>query len=134
MGKFLSCGFSLIVEDNAGRVIYRSKARGLRPLMECVETHLAEMEGGVVRDKVVGRAAALILSYAKVSGVYTEVASKGALDHLAKAGIKTEVENAVVPAILNKDKSDVCPMEKLSVDYSNGPDFLKAALKARGQG
>lgn len=129
MGKFLSGGFSLIVEDRDGKVIYKSKERGLRPLIECVETHLAEMEGGVVRDKVAGRAAALLMSYAKVSNVYVEVASKGAVDHLAKAGIKTEVEN-LVPAILNENKNDVCPMEKLSVNYSNGSDFLKA-LKAR---
>lgn len=119
----------MIIENRDGKVIYMSKARGLSPLVECVETHLAEMEGGVVRDKVVGRAAALLLSYAKVSSVYVEVASKGALDHLAKAGIKTEVET-VVPAILNENKNDVCPMEKLSVNYSNGSDFLKA-LKAR---
>lgn len=127
--KFLKGGLTLIVEDRTGRVIYESKERGLRPLMECVEAHLAEMEGGTVRDKVVGRAAALLLSYAKVSSVYVEVASEGALEHLAKAGIKTEVETVIVPAILNEQKSDVCLMEKLSRKYSDGREFLKALSK-----
>lgn len=129
MGKFLSGGFALIVEDRDGKVIYRSKERGLHPLVECVETHLAEMEGGVVRDRVVGRAAALLLSYAKVSSVYVEVTSKGAVEHLAKAGIKTEAET-VVPAILNEKRDDICPMERMSRDYSDGREFLKA-LKTR---
>lgn len=129
MGRFLSGGFALIVEDRNGKVIYRSKERGLAPLVECVEARLAEMEGGVVRDKVVGRAAALLLSYAKVSGVYVEVASKGALEHLAKAGIIADAEK-VVPAILNGKRDDICPMEKLSGGYSDGMAFLKA-LKSR---
>ncbi len=119
----------MIVEDRDGKVIYRSKSRGLAPLVECVEARLAEMEGGTVNDKVVGRAAALLLSYAKVSSVYVEVASKGAVEHLAKAGIRTYAEK-VVPAILNEKRDDVCPMEKLSRDYSDGGEFLKA-LKPR---
>lgn len=126
--KFLKGGLTLIVEDRTGRVIYESKERGLRPLMECVEAHLEEMEGGMVRDKVVGRAAALLLSYAKVSSVYVEVASEGALEHLAKAGIRTDAEQ-VVPAILNEQKNDVCLMEKLSREYSDGREFLKALSK-----
>ncbi len=131
MGKFLSGGFALIVEDRDGKVIYRSKERGLAPLVECVEARLAEMEGGVVRDKVVGRAAALLLSYAKVSSVYVEVASKGAIDHLAKAGISADAET-IVPAILNEKRDDICPMEKMSRDYSDGREFLKA-LKPRSR-
>lgn len=127
--KFLNGGLTLIVEDRKGKVIYESKERGLYPLVACVETHLAEMEGGTVKDKVVGRAAALLLSYAKVSSVYVEVASDGAIEHLAKAGIRTDAET-IVPAILNGQKTDVCPMEKLSRDYSDGREFLKA-LKAR---
>lgn len=131
MGKFLNGGFALIVEDREGKVIYRSKERGLHPLVECVKPRLAEMEGGTVRDKVVGRAAALLLAYSKVSHVCAEVASEGAVDLLRRRGIKMETETAV-PAILNEKMDDACPMEKLSRDYSDGSKFLKA-LKTRRQ-
>lgn len=71
------------------------------------------MRGATVFDKMVGRAAAILLAYARVKEVWTPMVSKNARKILAgneiKLIFKKEVRN-----IMNRKGDDLCPMEKLS--------------------
>ena len=71
------------------------------------------MRGSTVFDKVVGRAAALLMIYGGVKKVMTPLISRGALIVLKRGGAKVEYQK-IVKCILNVKGDDLCPMEKMS--------------------
>jgi hypothetical protein len=71
------------------------------------------MYGAIAFDKIVGRAAAMLLAHAKVKEVWTPIVSQGAKKYLKKNKIKVEFKKEV-RNIMNRKGNDLCPMEKLS--------------------
>ncbi len=102
--------FALI---GGGKILYYSKSQGLKPLIFCVKKYRRQMRGAAVYDKVIGRAAALLLVYGRVRKVMTPLISRGGLAVLRRGGAETEYKK-IVRHILNAPGSDLCPMEKLS--------------------
>lgn len=94
-------------------ITYRSKDRGLAPLLFCLKNYRNEMRDAVVYDKIVGRAAVSLLAYAGVEKVLTPIISRGALAYLRKNGVIVEY-GKIVKNIMNRAGMDLCPMEKLS--------------------
>lgn len=109
---FSEKNWSFVLIKN-GKILYKSKADRLRPLILCIKKHKKEMRGAVVFDKIVGRAAALLLAYAKVKEVWTPTISQDAMKYLKKSKIKIEFKKEV-KNIMNQKGDDLCPMEKLS--------------------
>jgi hypothetical protein len=105
------------------KIIYQSKSQGLKPLIFCLKKYKRRMRGGRVFDKVIGRAAALLLAHGKAKEVWTPVVSVPALAVLRKNKIKT-VYQKKVKNIMNRDGSDFCPMEKRSRGKSS-KEFCK---------
>jgi len=101
----------VLIKD--GEIVYCSKDRGLKPLIFCLRNYKAQMQGAVVFDKIVGRAAALFLICGKVKKIFSLTISQGALNVLKENGVGMEYKKKV-ENILNKNSSDVCLMEKLS--------------------
>lgn len=96
-----------------GEILYKSKADRLKPLIFCIKKHKKEMRGAIVFDKIVGRAAATLLAYAKVKEIWTPIISQDAKKYLKKSKIKIEFKKEV-KNIMNQKRDDFCPMEKLS--------------------
>jgi hypothetical protein len=92
---------------------YKSKSQGLKPLVFCLRKYKKEMKNAVVYDKIVGLAAAMLLAYGKVKEVWTPIISKDARKYLEKHRIKI-IYKKEVKNILNKDGTDICPMEKIA--------------------
>ncbi len=109
---FIKKGWSFAL-IRGGKILYRSKSQGLRSLIFCVKNYRRQMRGAVVYDKVVGRAAALLLVYGGVKKVLMPIISRGALLILQRGGAETEYKK-IVRHILNQRGSDLCPMEKMS--------------------
>lgn len=122
----------VIVRD--GKVIFESRLSGVAGLIQAIESINGSLHSSSVADKIVGRAAALLLIYSHVSEVYAVTMSKWGLTVLEEAGIKAEYDN-LAPKILNRRGDDVCPFEKISLTVSS-PDeaykMLKAALTSFG--
>jgi len=112
LGYFLqkNWSFVLIKKD---KIIFKSKLKGLDPLVFCIKKYKKEMRGAVIFDKIVGRAAACLLAYTKVKEVWTPTISRDARRILAKTKIKV-VYKREVKSIMDRKGSDLCPMEKLS--------------------
>jgi hypothetical protein len=123
MKKYNNYSFVLI---NQGKTTYQSKSRGLTPLIFCFKNYQQEMRGVAVFDKVVGRAAALILAETGIKKVLTPLICEEAIKILRAKKIKVEYTKKV-KNILNRAGDDLCPMEKLSA----GKNFkeLKRALR-----
>ncbi len=111
-------GCSLVIVKE-GRVIARKEGRGIRPLFETVRELGEDIYGSSLADKVIGRAAAMLCIYAGIQAVYTRMASESAVSVLEDSGIAVRACE-IVPAILNRDMSGLCPMEK-TIDISSEP-------------
>jgi len=98
-----------------GEIIFRSKKSGVKGLLDFINKRDEEHEGVVIFDKIVGQAVAYLTVYLKAVEVYGVTGSKLAATALEKFKIRFYFQNTV-PNILNKDKNDLCPFEKLSID------------------
>ena len=83
---------------------------GIKPLMKWV-CQGSTFEGYSVADKIVGKAAAMLLVKLGVKAVYGEVASANGVELLRACGIDVTYGNLVL-YIENRDKSGCCPMEQ----------------------
>jgi hypothetical protein len=94
-------------------LIFRSKKSGVQGLLDFINEQGTDREGIVIFDKIVGQAVSYLAAYLKAGEVYGITGSKLAGKALDKFGIKFHFQNTV-PNILNKDGTDLCPMEKRS--------------------
>ncbi len=88
---------------------YKSKERGVKPLLSWLEQEL-ELEGAYVSDKVVGKAAAFLYVLMKVKAIHAFVLSQPAYEVLQRYNICVSYDS-LVPAIRNRDNTGYCPME-----------------------
>lgn len=118
---------ALIVEKD-GRTLFESPAPGLRAWLTCIAECGNELRGATAIDKIVGAAAAKLCLVAGVADIFAETASESALTLLTDAGVSAQAQH-VVPHILNRDGSDVCPMEKLSASVPDPQTFYAAVCQ-----
>jgi hypothetical protein len=81
-----------------------------------------------VADKIVGAAAAMLCAYSEVSSVFAVTISEEGIKMLQVNSIFYQFENRV-PNILNRDRTDICPFEKLAAGSRN-PKEAYAKLKS----
>lgn len=125
--KFLKSGWGLEI-CRWNEIIFRSKKSGVRGLLDFVNEQGEKREGVIIFDKIVGRAIALLAAYLKAKEVYGGTGSELGDRTLEKYKIKFYFQK-IVPNILNRDKTDLCPMEKLSLDKT--PEEFYNSLKQK---
>ena len=117
--RFLKTAWGLEVCLPAGRqgfkIIFPSKKSGVRGLLDFVNEQGEKHEGMIIFDKIVGQAVAFLAAYLKAKEVYGGTGSELAARSLEKYKISFYFQKTI-PNILNQDKTDLCPMEKLSLD------------------
>lgn len=121
-------GFACAVIKD-GVIIEAKKARGVSPLLSLMDEKPDSLKGAWVVDKVVGRAAAAICIATGVARVYALTASEEALLFLSTNGVRAEAFETV-PRILNRDKSDLCPLEK-ACEGLDDPGRMVEAVRAK---
>lgn len=94
-----------------GKEPYVSTAIGIKPLMVLLREDRNAFEGGVLADKVIGKAAAMMAVLGGVSELYGEVMSSAAIEYLEKQGIPYQYKE-LVPYITNRTHTGKCPMEE----------------------
>lgn len=109
-----------------GKIVYTSKLRGIAPMMRLIEQR-TDLKGFSAADKIVGKAAAMLLVLAGIREADTEVISMGALDVFQKYGINIHYR-VVTDKIRNRAGDGMCPMEK-AVACEDSPDRAYALLK-----
>ncbi len=120
-------GLSLFIERD-GEVVFESREPMLKPLFRLAARQPELLNGAVLVDKIVGRAAAMLAVLGGVAQVVTPMAGEAAAEVLHQAGIALYARR-IVPAIHNRDGSDLCPMEKLA-DTCASPQELFDRLAA----
>jgi hypothetical protein len=120
-----------------GKILFESDSSGIRGLLQAIEKLKKEMFGSSVADRVVGRAAALLLAYSHVNEVYAFVLSREGLKVLEENRIKVEYLN-LVQAVLDRTGKNICPFEKFSSEiksldkaYEQLKDFAEKFWKSK---
>lgn len=92
-----------------GDSVFTDTRRGVRPLLELLESGQA-LQGYFAADKVVGKGAAFLYALMGVRAVYAKVVSSPAKELLSRHHIDLTFETEV-PAIENRTKTGLCPIE-----------------------
>ena len=109
-----------------GDVVFTSTERGIKPLIEFIESH-TNMKDFSVADKIVGKAAAMLYVILGVKEVYSPVMSETAAEVFKNYNITYECDE-LTQNIINRNGDGICPMEETVKNISDpGEGF--AALK-----
>lgn len=105
-----------------GNVMFKSKDKGVQPLLDWMNSGNNYMSY-MIADKVIGRAAAFIDIAMGIREVYAEVISESAKTLLENNHVVVTADT-IVPEILNKDKTELCPLEKAVEGIENAAEAL----------
>ncbi len=104
--------------------------RGVADLYDLYQSDPLFMKGASMADKVVGKGAAALMVLGGMKTVYADIISTPALKLLREADVDVSYAKEV-PHIINRDKTDWCPLEaacdkrqSLADIYSAIQDFI----------
>lgn len=106
-----------VVRSTTGEIVEFHNP-GVKDLFSLVATRQQDFYGASVADRVIGRGAALLLAKCHVSQVYAQIISKHAFQVLQDAEIRIDYDK-IVPNIINRDGTDICPVEKLTINVTD---------------
>lgn len=106
-----------------------SEKSGIAPLMDFLSGDAEFLRGAKVADRVVGRAAAMLMIYGGVTEVFAMLISDHAIDTLSKNNIPFSYDKKT-EYILNRTKDGGCPMEQSCIGVDD-PAQAYAVLKAK---
>ena len=122
--------------------VYESDKNGLAPIFEKMDDRKNYFKDAYVADRVIGKAAAMLLVASGARGIYAEVMSESAKKFMEtvmydrtmgrnNAKLVEFEARSTVPYIKNKTNSGMCPMEAAVLDlerYDQAYDALKAVI------
>jgi len=104
-------GNSLMIYSH-GQLIFQSTSKGIRPHLEAIDKHGESLRGTLMVDKIVGRAAALLILYSEAAEAHTQVLSRPGKQVLDMHGLPTSYVE-LTDHIKLKDGSIYCPFERM---------------------
>ncbi len=107
-----------------GDSLYHSRHRGVRPLLEFLDSGI-DFSGFSAADKVVGKATAYLYCLLGIREVYAAILSDTAAAVFTKVGIPFSCETQV-PFIRNRTNTGLCPMETATKDIDDPVSALTA--------
>ena len=113
---------SLAIIKN-GEIIFTNSDFGIKPMYIAAMEFKDCLEGASVADKVIGRAAAMLLKYAEIKELHTDLISEKAFEVLESSNIKFEYEEKA-EYIINRDNTGMCPVETMSLNTDNIEELL----------
>ena len=118
--KLIEEDLSLVIVKK-GKVLFETQKEGITGFLEAIERLDKNLIAASAADKIVGVAAAMLCVYSGVTSVFALTISKEGIKVLIDNNIAYWLEKAV-PNILNRDKKDVCPFEKLAMISGNSEE------------
>ena len=102
-----------------GKCIFSEK-RGIASMMGFIADGV-DLSGYSVADLVVGKAAALLFVKCGIKRAFAKTLSESAKKVLELYGVDYEYET-LAAKIINRDGTDICPMEKAVLDTNNAEE------------
>lgn len=117
---------SLLVYKD-GNIVFQDE-HGIQPLL--IQIKKKGLKNAVVVDKVIGKAAALLMVYGKVKQVHTNIIAKDAIPVFEKYKVEYSY-NEVVDHIQNVKKDGLCPMEQKVLNVNSPKKAYKIFAKKK---
>ena len=112
-----------------GELVFSSAQEGLSPLVRAIEeAGLERLKGCVVADRVIGRAAALLICLMGAREAHALVMSKGALRALEEHGIIARARE-LVEHITAPNGQAPCPFERLVEDVEEPEEAYRLIVR-----
>lgn len=124
--QLLEGGAALAIVNGGGELTFNE--RGIKTLLSLQNGSLT---GAFAADKVVGKAAAMMMVRGGVTEVYAQLISRPALE-VFKAHNKICLYGEVVPYIINRDKTGLCPMEQAVLGVDDVDKAYKILVEKTG--
>lgn len=105
-----------------GEDILTSDKRGVAPMLGWIHEG-CDLRGYAAADRVVGKAAAMLFVKAGVCEIYAQTLSQSGKAFLESRGVTVHY-GELADHILNRDGSDVCPMERTVADVDDVDDGI----------
>jgi len=111
---------SLVIVKN-GKVIFETSKQGISGFLQAIEKQNKNLVAASAADKIVGVAAAMLCVYAGLSSIFALTISEAGIKVLEDNNIACVFERKVTN-ILNRNKTDICPFEKLATSSGNADE------------
>ena len=115
--------------------VFTSQERGVKPLLHLISDKKGFLKNASVADKVIGKAAALLMVLGEIKEVHTLIISEPAIKVFEKNNIPCYYDKKV-ERIVNRTGDGLCPMETLCLDveepkeaFQKITDFIKTMKK-----
>ncbi len=109
---------------------YESKKKGVAPLYDPLEKKPDFFKGCDVADRVIGKAAAMLLIKGKIKKLHAHLISEHAIQILDQYHISYTYDEKV-PFIQNRTGTGMCPMEEAVLSITNIEEGFKAITEKR---
>lgn len=100
--------------------VLTSRSNGIAPLLTRIEDK-EDLRGMVCADKIIGKAAAMLLLYSGVRAAHGDVMSVKAKNLLEQAGVAVSY-GVLTDGIINRTGDGPCPMEQAVADLTDPGD------------
>lgn len=97
---------------------YVSTLKGVAPLLQPLVKDIEFFQGSYVVDRVIGKAAAILLIKGQIKQLHAIMLSKHAKKILEQYAISYTYDE-LVEHIINRDGTDMCPMEKAVLEIDD---------------
>jgi riboflavin transporter FmnP len=104
--------------------------RGIGPVLKLYDEGV--LKDAYVVDKIIGKAAAMILTQGGVKGCYGLTMSRAAYDWLATHGVKVDCRECV-DVIINRAGDGMCPMEETVLNIDDAEEGIEALRRKRAE-
>lgn len=112
--KLIDEDLNLVIAKN-GEIVFKTKNQGINGFLQAIEKIPQKLVKASIADRIVGMAAAKLCIYSEVSSVFAFTISEGGIKILEDNNILYKFEKKV-EHILNRNKTDICPFEKLAIE------------------
>jgi len=106
---------------------FTDDGKGISPIIRLLKEK-TPLEGCSAADVIVGKAAAMLFIKAGITSVYGKTMSESGKEFLDKNGVYAEY-GKIVERIINRDGTDICPMEKTVLNLENPDDAFEALCR-----
>ena len=112
---------SCIIRNNGTTRTFHE--RGVKDLHRLLMQEPEILSGASLADKVVGKGAAALMISGGVKWIYADVISKAAMVLFEQSRVEVQY-GEIVPNIINRAGTDICPVEKLCQECKTAEECL----------
>ncbi len=122
--KMIKAGQASCIVIKDGQIARAESGPGVKPLIRIVDSELSLLKDAFVVDKVIGKAAALLIVLGGATRAHGEIMSQAACDYLSSRGVAYSFGQRI-DVISNRAGDGMCPLENAVLDIDDPAEGLQ---------